>query len=87
MYFRLLNFFGFVSISAPLGSIPELAAVSCKEIKASEREAVSGRYWLSGVKPNMVVFAFCDMQTEGKNRPLNLSLDKTMFSVKGHVRF
>ncbi|XP_068720172.1 uncharacterized protein [Montipora capricornis] len=49
---------------APLGSIPELAAVSCKEIKASEREAVSGRYWLSGVKPNMVVFAFCDMQTE-----------------------
>ncbi|XP_068702923.1 uncharacterized protein [Montipora foliosa] len=49
---------------APLGSIPELAAVSCKEIKASEGEAVSGRYWLSGVKPDMVVFAFCDMKTE-----------------------
>ncbi|XP_068702915.1 uncharacterized protein [Montipora foliosa] len=57
-------YFTRVQNRAPLGSIPELAAISCKEIKASEGEAVSGRYWLSGVKPDMVVFAFCDMQTE-----------------------
>ena len=69
-----LNSFVFVSISAPLGSIPELAAVSCKEIKASEGEAVSGRYWLSGVKPDMVVFAFCDMKTEGKKSRIFISV-------------
>ncbi|XP_074621447.1 uncharacterized protein LOC141879975 [Acropora palmata] len=47
----------------PLGSTPLLAAISCKEIKASEGEAVSGKYWLSGLKANVMVFAFCDMKT------------------------
>ncbi|XP_067041180.1 uncharacterized protein [Acropora muricata] len=51
----------------PLGSTPLLAAISCKEIKASEGEAVSGKYWLSGLKPNVMVFAFCDMKTEDVN--------------------
>ena len=50
----------------PLGSTPLLAAISCKEIKASEGEPVSGKYWLSGLKPNVMVFAFCDMKTGSK---------------------
>ena len=50
----------------PLGSTPLLTAISCEEIKASEGEAVSGKYWLSGLKPNVMVFAFCDMKTGGR---------------------
>ena len=57
----------FILIPVPLGSIPELAAKSCKEIKASEGgKAVSGKYWLSSIKPNMAVFAHCNMKTEGE---------------------
>ena len=52
-------------IPVPLGSIRELAAESCKEIKASEGQAVSGKYWLSSIKPNMAVLAYCDMETGG----------------------
>ncbi|XP_067048025.1 uncharacterized protein [Acropora muricata] len=48
----------------PLGSIPELAAESCKEIKMSEEEATSGKYWLSSIKPGIPLFAFCNMTTE-----------------------
>ncbi|XP_044167612.1 uncharacterized protein LOC114973884 isoform X1 [Acropora millepora] len=48
----------------PLGSIPELAAESCKEIKMSEKEATSGKYWLSSIKPEIPIFAFCNMTTE-----------------------
>jgi len=54
----------FVS-SVPLGSIPELPAESCKEIKASEGQVVSGKYWLSSIKPGMSLLAHCDMATEG----------------------
>ena len=33
--------------AAPLGSIPELPAMSCLEIKASEgNNTISGKYWL-----------------------------------------
>ena len=56
----------FIVISVPLGSIPELAVESCKEIKTSEGHATSGKYWLSSIKPNMVIFAHCDMETEGE---------------------
>ena len=56
----------FFLFPAPLGSTPLLAAISCKEIRASEGEAVSGKYWLSGLKPNVMVFAFCDMNTGSK---------------------
>jgi len=52
--------------SVPLGSIPELPAETCKEIKASEGQAVSGKYWFSGIKPGMPVLAHCDMETEGE---------------------
>ncbi|RMX40979.1 hypothetical protein pdam_00014857 [Pocillopora damicornis] len=49
----------------PLGSIPELPAESCKEIKASEGgKAVSGKYWLNSVVKDKSVIAYCDMDTE-----------------------
>ena len=50
----------------PLGSVPELTAESCKEIKASEGQAVSSKYWLSSIKPDIPVLAHCDMETEGE---------------------
>ena len=56
----------FVIFIVALGSIPELAAESCKEIKASEKDPVSGKYWLSTIKPGMAVFAHCDMKTGGE---------------------
>ena len=55
-----------VLLEAALGSIPELPAETCKEIKMSEGEAVSRNYWFSSIKPGMTVLAFCDMETEGK---------------------
>ncbi|XP_078375878.1 uromodulin-like [Oculina patagonica] len=47
----------------PLGSIPELPAVSCGEIKHSEgAETVSGMYWLySDITPGEVRLVHCDM--------------------------
>lgn len=49
----------------PLGSIPELPAESCKEIKASEGgKAFSGKYWLNSVVKDKSVLAYCDMDTE-----------------------
>ena len=51
----------------PLGSIPELPAEMCKEIKASEGgHAVSGKYWFDSIVPGKVVLADCDMETEGQ---------------------
>ena len=47
---------------APLGSIPELAAESCDEIKASEGgSGVSGNHWFMSVIPGEVFQAPCDM--------------------------
>ncbi|XP_022810601.1 uncharacterized protein LOC111347641, partial [Stylophora pistillata] len=49
----------------PLGSIPELAAETCQEIKLSEGgQAVSGKYWFSSIVPAKTVLAPCDMKTE-----------------------
>ena len=57
----------FLLHQVPLGSIPELPAESCKEIKASGGgKAVSGRYWIDSVVPGKVVLALCDMEREGK---------------------
>ena len=51
-----------------LGSVPELPAESCAEIKASEGEdAVSGNYWFDSIKPGEVVLARCDMSKLGKS--------------------
>lgn len=60
--------------AAILGSIPELPAKSCKEIKASEgEEAVSGKYWFDSISPQASVLAYCDMDTEGE--PSDVCLD------------
>ena len=51
----------------PLGSIPELPADSCGEIKTSEGgQAVSGNYWLDSTRSGNSILARCDMKTEGK---------------------
>ncbi|XP_015765687.1 PREDICTED: intelectin-2-like [Acropora digitifera] len=47
---------------AAIGSIPEVPAESCNEIKASE-EGCDGKYWLSSIVPGTPVFAYCDMKT------------------------
>ena len=63
--YSISNYF-FMNISlsiAPLGSIPELAAESCKEIKASEgQQAVSDWYWIHSAKQGKAVLAYCDME-------------------------
>ena len=51
----------------PLGSISELPAQSCREIKASEgQHAVSGSYWIELIHLGKVIYAECDMDAEGK---------------------
>ena len=64
---RLKRKMSFV-FSVPLGSVPELPAESCREIRASEGEnAVSGNYWFDSIKPGEVVLARCDMSKQGKS--------------------
>ncbi|XP_029182787.2 uromodulin-like isoform X2 [Acropora millepora] len=47
-----------------LGSLQEVPAASCKEIKASEGTgAVSGNYWLDSIKADLAVLVPCDMGT------------------------
>ncbi|XP_022803804.1 adhesion G protein-coupled receptor E1-like [Stylophora pistillata] len=49
----------------PLGSIPELPAETCTEIKASEREhSTNGKYWFDSIIPGEVVQAQCNMEKE-----------------------
>ncbi|KAM7431601.1 hypothetical protein ABFA07_017842 [Porites harrisoni] len=48
----------------PLGSIPELPAETCHEIKMSEGKATSNKYWFSTLKPRTPVLAYCNMETE-----------------------
>ena len=57
----------FHSSPVPLGSIPELSADSCREIKASEGgQVVSGNYWLDSMRSGNSILARCDMKTESK---------------------
>ena len=50
----------------PLGSIPELPADSCREIKASEgAQAVNGSYYLDPEKNGSPLKLHCDMTTVG----------------------
>ncbi|KAL9974937.1 hypothetical protein ACROYT_G012046 [Oculina patagonica] len=47
---------------APLGSIPELPAQSCQEIKASEgKDTISNKYWLDLTGNETAVLVYCDM--------------------------
>ena len=59
-------------IAAPLGSIPDLPALSCREIKASEgKDTISGKYWLDPTSSGKVVLIYCDMINEGKRQSVN----------------
>ena len=51
--------------SVRLGSISELPAETCHEIKSSEGQATSGKYWFSTIKTGTSTLAYCDMGTEG----------------------
>ena len=56
------------SFLVPLGSISELPADSCREIKASEGDkAVNGRYWLTTPGSHHVSLSYCLMKT-GKEK-------------------
>ena len=57
---NILSFF-----SVRLGSIPELPAETCHEIKSSEGQATSGKYWFSTIRTGTSILAYCDMETEG----------------------
>ena len=62
-----LNNLAFILIPVPLGSIPELPADSCAEIKASEGvQAVSGNYWLDSTWSGHSSFIHCDIKTGSK---------------------
>ena len=63
------------SISVPLGSIRELPAQSCKEIKASEGgQAVSGNYWLDSTRSGNSILARCDMKTKGWYKTFSMAI-------------
>lgn len=48
-----------------IGSVAELPAETCKEIKASDGErATSGKYWFNSLLPGEVIQAECNMETE-----------------------
>ena len=54
--------------AAPLGSIPELPALSYHEIKASEgNESISGNFWLDPTGIGKAVLIDCDMITGGRS--------------------
>ncbi|XP_078379147.1 ficolin-2-like [Oculina patagonica] len=54
-----------LSDRAPLGSIPELPAQSCQEIKASEGKGIiSSKYWLDLNGNGTAVLVYCDMNLE-----------------------
>ena len=57
----------FFNLSVPLGSIQELPAETCDEIKRSEGHAVSGEYWFSTIKSGTSVLAYCNMETDGES--------------------
>ena len=58
----------FLPVSAPLGSIPELPARSCREITSSEgKDTPSNNYWLDPSGTGKAVLVYCDMNLEGKS--------------------
>ena len=68
-----------------LGSIPELPAETCKEIKASEEgQAVSGEYWFDSIVPGKTVLAPCGMETEGE---LYFTTERNAFFLKKMFHF
>ena len=53
-----------ISLAATIGSISQVPAESCNEIKTIEKGR-NGKYWLSSIIPEKPVFAYCDMSTGG----------------------
>ena len=54
--------------AAPLGSIPELPAMSCLEIKVSEgKNTISGKYWLDPTGAGKAILIYCDMVSGGRS--------------------
>ena len=54
-------------LTVALGSIPELPAASCEEIKMSEGQVVaSKKYWMICISQDMAVRAYCNMTTGGE---------------------
>ena len=54
-------------LTAALGSIPELPAASCEEIKMSEGQVVARKkYWMICINQDMAVLAYCNMTTGGE---------------------
>ena len=73
---KLFQILKYISISntAPLGSIPELPAESCREIKASEgKNTISGKYWVDPTGTGNKRLVYCDMELEGYSRLVCLS--------------
>ncbi|XP_074606750.1 uncharacterized protein LOC141859780 [Acropora palmata] len=50
------------SFAAAIGSIPEVPAESCNEVKTSEKGR-DGKYWLLSVIPGTPMYAYCNMTT------------------------
>ena len=53
-----------ISFAAAIGSIPEVPAESCNEVKTSEKGR-DGKYWLLSVISGTPVYAYCNMTTGG----------------------
>ena len=54
-------------LTVALGSIPELPAASCEEIKMSEEQVVaSKKYWMICINQDMAALAYCNMTTGGE---------------------
>ena len=66
--------------TVPLGSIPELPAQSCQEIKLSEgKDIISNMYWLDESGKGNAVLDYCDMAISGKTLK---KLNKMIFSLE-----
>lgn len=60
-------------VPVPIGSIPEVPAESCEEIKASEGEqGKRGSYWLNTIKPGIPERVYCHMN-EGEVSTVRIS--------------
>lgn len=72
------NYIGPCCILVALGSIPDLPADSCNEIKANEGQSVSsGKYWMQvkSASFSKVALTYCDMVTGGEYSKKNLRRD------------
>ncbi|KAL9964037.1 hypothetical protein ACROYT_G027611 [Oculina patagonica] len=71
-----------------LGSIPELPADSCAEIKASEGgQAVSGNYWLGSTMSENSILVRCDMDTETVDYCFKHQCQNNATCVNSHVNY